>query len=282
VPAKDSLPESRVGDDMHVDLAGRMTYGDYLQLKTLLAAKKPLTNKHDEHLFITIHHVQELWLSLMAHELETAIDFIGRDELPPAFKSMARMTRILEQMISAWNVLSTMTPSDYLEFRDDLGQSSGFQSFQYRLVEFRLGAKDPKMLLPHRHDPENYAGLKAALEAPGLYDVSLMLLKRRGFAIPDEAVNRDFSVRHVFSDAVRDAWLQVYRNSKANFEVYELAEELVDLEDWFQQWRFRHMKTVERIIGFKRGTGGSSGVAFLKSALDHSFFPELWAVRTEL
>jgi tryptophan 2,3-dioxygenase len=158
-----------------------------------------------------------------------------------------------------------MTPSDYLEFRSALGQASGFQSFQYRLVEFRLGAKDAKMLLPHRHDPEVYARLKAALEA-----------------LPDSVATRDFAVRHVFSDAVRDAWLQIYRNAKDNFDLYELAEELVDLEDWFQQWRFRHMKTVERIIGYKRGTGGSSGVAFLKSALDHSFFPELWAVRTEL
>lgn len=248
----ESPPASRIGDDIHVDLAGRMTYGDYLQLGTLLAAKKPLSGKHDEHLFITIHHVQELWLNLMGHELDAAVDFILRDQLPPSFKSMARMTRILEQMISAWNVLSTMTPSDYLEFRGDLGQSSGFQSFQYRAVEFRLGAKDPKMLLPHRHDSANYDRLKAALDAPSLYD------------------------------AVRDAWLKVYRESKKYFDLYELAEELVDLEDWFQQWRFRHMKTVERIIGYKRGTGGSSGVGFLKSALDHSFFPELWAVRTEL
>jgi tryptophan 2,3-dioxygenase len=277
-----SPPESRIGDDIHLDLAGRMTYGDYLQLNTLLAAKKPLSGKHDEHLFITIHHVQELWLNLMGHELDAAVDFILRDQLPPSFKSMARMTRILEQMISAWNVLSTMTPSDYLEFRSDLGQSSGFQSFQYRAVEFRLGAKDPKMLLPHRHDTQNYDRLKAALDAPSLYDAALMLLYRRGFAIPEEIVKRDFSVRHVSSDAVRDAWLKVYRESKKYFDLYELAEELVDLEDWFQQWRFRHMKTVERIIGFKRGTGGSSGVGFLKSALDHSFFPELWAVRTEL
>lgn len=275
-------PSSRVGDDIHLDLAGQMTYGDYLQLKTLFAAKRPLTDKHDEHLFIIIHHVHELWLNLMAHELDAAIANIERDELPPAFKSMARMTRILEQMIRAWDVLSTMTPSDYLEFRGALGQSSGFQSFQYRLVEFRLGAKDPKMLLPHRHDAENYQRLKAALEAPSLYDVSLMLLKRRGFAVPDSVVKRDFAIRHVSSDAVRDVWLQVYRNSQKYFDLYELAEELVDLEDWFQQWRFRHMKTVERIIGYKRGTGGSSGVAFLKSALDHSFFPELWAVRTEL
>jgi tryptophan 2,3-dioxygenase len=282
VAENESPPASRIGDDIHVDLAGRMTYGDYLQLNTLLAAKKPLSDKHDEHLFIAIHHVQELWLNLMGHELDAAIDFILRDQLPPSFKSMARMTRILEQMISAWNVLSTMTPSDYLEFRSALGQSSGFQSFQYRMVEFRLGAKDPKMLLPHRHDSANYDRLKAALDAPSLYDASLMLLYRRGFAIPEEIVKRDFATRHVSSDAVRDAWLKVYRESKKYFDLYELAEELVDLEDWFQQWRFRHMKTVERIIGFKRGTGGSSGVAFLKSALDHSFFPELWAVRTEL
>ena len=280
--ANESPPESRIGDDIHVDLAGRMTYGDYLQLNTLLAAKKPLTNKHDEHLFITIHHVQELWLNLMAHELNSAIANIEQDQLPPAFKSMARMTRILEQMITAWNVLSTMTPSDYLEFRSELGQSSGLQSYQYRLVEFRMGAKDAKMLLPHRHDAEVHARLKAALDAPGLYDVSLMLLKRRGFDIPDSVTERDYSVRHVASDAVRDAWLKVYRDSRTYFDLYELAEELVDIEDWFQQWRFRHMKTVERIIGFKRGTGGSSGVGFLKSALDHSFFPELWAVRTEL
>jgi tryptophan 2,3-dioxygenase len=282
VATKDSTPQSRISDDMHVDLAGQMTYGDYLQLKTLFAAKKPLTDKHDEHLFIIIHHVHELWLNLMAHELESAIANIEQDQLPPAFKSMARMTRILEQMIRAWDVLSTMTPSDYLEFRASLGQSSGFQSYQYRLAEFRLGAKDGKMLLPHRHDAEIHARLKAAFEAPSLYDAALMLLKRRGFAIPDSVAKRDFSVRHVANDEVRNAWLEIYRNSKKYFDLYELAEELVDLEDWFQQWRFRHMKTVERIIGFKRGTGGSSGVGFLKSALDHYFFPELWAVRTEL
>ncbi len=280
--ADESPPKSRISDDMHVDLAGRMSYGDYLQLKTLFAAKQPLTDKHDEHLFIIIHHVHELWLNLMAHELDSAIDNIAQDRLPPAFKSMARMTRILEQMIRAWDVLSTMTPSDYLEFRASLGQSSGFQSYQYRMVEFRLGAKDAKMLLPHRHDAEVHSRLEAACKAPGLYDVALMLLKRRGFDIPDSVVKRDFSVRHVPNDAVLKAWLAIYRDSAKYFDLYELAEELVDLEDWFQQWRFRHMKTVERIIGFKRGTGGSSGVGFLKSALDHSFFPELWAVRTEL
>lgn len=267
---------------MHLDLQGRMTYGDYLQLKTLFAAKKPLTDKHDEHLFIIIHHVHELWLNLMAHELEAAIANIEQDQLPPAFKSMARMTRILEQMIRAWDVLSTMTPSDYLEFRSALGQSSGFQSFQYRLAEFRLGAKDAKMLLPHRQDADSHTRLEAAFRAPSLYDVALMLLKRRGFAIPDSVVKRDFSIRHVANDEVRKAWLEIYRNSNAHFDLYELAEELVDLEDWFQQWRFRHMKTVERIIGFKPGTGGSSGVKFLRTALERSFFPELWELRSEL
>lgn len=278
----ESTKSSRLGDDIHVDLAGRMTYGDYLKLDTLLSAKQPITAKHDEHLFITIHHVQELWLSLFAHELEAAIRFIDADTLPPAFKCLARITRILEQMKSAWDVLSTMTPSDYLEFRHELGQSSGLQSYQYRLVEFRLGAKDERMLLPHRHRADIHDKLERALRAPSLYDAALALLKRRGFPVPDHAVHRDFSQRHVFDLAVRDVWLSIYRNAERYFDAYELAEELVDLEDWFQQWRFRHMKTVERIIGYKRGTGGSSGVGFLKSALDQSFFPELWDVRTHL
>lgn len=278
----DKSHDSRIGDDIHVDLAGRMTYGDYLKLDTLLSAKQPITVKHDEHLFITIHHVQELWMSLFAHELEAAIRFVDGDTLPPAFKCLARITRILEQMKSAWDVLSTMTPSDYLEFRHELGQSSGLQSYQYRLVEFRLGAKDMRMLLPHRHRADIHAKLEQALRAPSLYDAALALLKRRGFPVPDDAVHRDFSQRHVFDPAIRDVWLSIYRNADRYFDVYELAEELVDLEDWFQQWRFRHMKTVERIIGYKRGTGGSSGVGFLKSALDQSFFPELWDVRTHL
>ena len=274
--------DSRVGDDLHVDLDGRMTYGDYLGLDTLLAAKKPLSDKHDEHLFITIHQVQELWLNLVAHEIEAAMASIHADHLPPAFKSLARVTRIQEQLINAWDVLSTMTPSDYLSFRGDLGQSSGFQSYQYRLVEFRLGAKDARMLLAHRHKPEVHARLTAALAEPSLYDEALLLLHRRGLPIPREVVKRDFSEPHRFSEQVRDVWLSIYRAPEEHFELYELAEELVDVEDWFQQWRFRHMKTVERIIGHKRGTGGSSGVGFLKGALDRSFFPELWDLRTLL
>lgn len=278
----DETSRSRVGDDLHVDLAGQMTYGDYLGLDTLLAAKKPLSDKHDEHLFITIHHVQELWLSLVAHELEAAMASIRADHLPPAFKSLARVTRIQEQLINAWDVLSTMTPSDYLTFRGDLGQASGFQSYQYRLVEFRLGAKDARMMLAHRHSPAVHARLDAALREPSLYDEALLLLHRRGLPIPRDQIERDFSEPHRFDERVRDVWLQIYRAPDEHFDLYELAEELVDVEDWFQQWRFRHMKTVERIIGHKRGTGGSSGVGFLKGALDRSFFPELWDVRTLL
>ena len=274
--------ESRVGDDLHVDLAGRMSYGDYLGLDVLLSAQKPLTDKHDEHLFIIIHQVQELWLKLAAHEIEAAMASIRTDHLPPAFKALARVTRIQEQLIQAWDVLSTMTPSDYLSFRPSLGQASGFQSFQYRVLEFRLGAKDARMLLPYRHKPEIHARLDRALREPSLYDEALGLLRRRGLPIPREAVERDVSEPHRFDERVRDVWLTIYRNPDEHFDLYELAEELVDVEDWFQQWRFRHMKTVERIIGHKRGTGGSSGVGFLKSALERSFFPELWDLRTLL
>ena len=274
--------ESRVSDDLHVDLDGRMSYGDYLGLDKLLSAQRPLTDKHDEHLFIIIHQVQELWLKLAAHEIEAAIASIRADRLPPAFKALARVTRIQEQLIQAWDVLSTMTPSDYLSFRPSLGQASGFQSFQYRVLEFRLGAKDARMLLPHRHKPEIHARLERALREPSLYDEALALLRRRGLPIPREAVERDFAEPHRFDARIRDVWLGIYRNPEEHFDLYELAEELVDVEDWFQQWRFRHMKTVERIIGHKRGTGGSSGVGFLKGALERSFFPELWDLRTLL
>jgi tryptophan 2,3-dioxygenase len=275
-------PDSRVESEMHVDLTGKLNYGDYLNLDMVLSAQRPLTKEHDELAFIVIHHVQELWLKLIAHELESAIISIRHDILPPAFKALARVTRIQEQLIRAWDVLSTMTPADYLAFRDSLGPASGFQSFQYRLVEFRLGAKDAKMLLPHRHNPEKHTALAVALAAPSLYDEALRLLARRGFAIPAEVLERDLTKPYATHPAVRDVWLSIYKRSQEHFDLYELAEELVDVEDWFQQWRFRHMKTVERIIGFKRGTGGSSGVAFLKTAIDRSFFPELWELRTLL
>jgi tryptophan 2,3-dioxygenase len=279
---KTKNPNSRVEPGMHVDLAGRRTYSEYLKLDLLLAAQQPVTPEHDEVAFIVIHHVQELWLKLIAHEVEAATAAIRADHLPPAFKSLARVTRIQEQLIAAWDVLSTMTPADYLAFRAALGPASGFQSYQYRLVEFRLGAKDAGMVEPHRHDPTAYAKLEAALNEPSLYDEALRILARRGLPVPNEVLERNFSRPYVSNPKVRDAWLTVYRNAEAHFDLYELAEELVDVEDWFQQWRFRHMKTVERIIGYKPGTGGSSGVGYLKTALDHSFFPELWEVRTYL
>jgi tryptophan 2,3-dioxygenase len=278
----DKSRKSRVEAGMHVDLAGRQTYGGYLNLDLLLNAQQPLTRQHDEVAFIIIHHVQELWLKLVAHEIEAAIAAIRADHLPPAFKSLARVTRIQEQLIAAWDVLSTMTPADYLAFRGALGQASGFQSYQYRLVEFLLGAKDANMLLPHRHDEKAHARLAAALNAPSLYDEALRILARRGHPVPQELLDRDFSQPYISDSRVRNIWLSIYRDSQQHFDLYELAEELVDVEDWFQQWRFRHMKTVERIIGYKPGTGGSSGVGYLKTALDHSFFPELWEVRTYL
>ena len=278
----DNKPDSRVEADMHMDLAGRLTYGEYLHLDQLLSAQQPLTGEHDELLFIIIHHVQELWIKLCVHEIEAAIACVRADDLPPAFKSLARVTRIQEQLISAWDVLSTMTPADYLAFRGALGPASGFQSYQYRLLEFRLGAKDAQMILPFRHQPAIYARLEGALNEPGLYDESLRLLARRGYPVPPGAIERDFSQPREPDPAIRDLWLSIYRTAQEHFDLYELAEELVDVEDWFQQWRFRHMTTVKRIIGHKRGTGGSSGVGYLKAALDHVFFPELWEVRTLL
>tara|TARA_R110000751_G_scaffold146094_7_gene249794 strand:+ start:25214 stop:26062 length:849 start_codon:yes stop_codon:yes gene_type:complete len=273
---------SRVESDMALDFKGRMAYGDYLKLDMLLSAQVPLSDKQDEKLFIIVHHVQELWLSLIIHELEFAMQNMRDGKAGLAFKALARISRIQEQLISAWDVLSTLTPSDYLTFRDTLGQASGFQSYQYRLVEILLGAKDERMLAPHRHTPQVYARLEAAFRGPSIYDEAIALVKRSGLDVPDSLLNRDFSKTHSYNDALHDIWLQVYREPERYFELYELAEELVDVEDHFQQWRFRHMKTVERIIGHKKGTGGSSGVGYLKTALDRTFFPELWAVRTDL
>lgn len=274
--------QSRIEPGMQTDFKERMDYGSYLGLDLLLAAQKPLSDAPDELLFITIHQVQELWLKLATHELDGAIAAIREDELQPAFKSLARVSRIQAQLVTAWDVLSTMTPADYLAFRDALGQSSGFQSYQYRALEFRLGAKDQRMLAMHKHHPEHHAHLQDLLHAPSLYDEALRLLARRGLPVPPDCVERDWSQPHAANEGVKAVWLSIYRDTHRYFDLYELAEELVDVEDQFQQWRFRHMKTVERIIGFKPGTGGSSGVKFLKTALERSFFPELWQLRSEL
>jgi tryptophan 2,3-dioxygenase len=267
---------------IQTDFSQDMSYGDYLKLDVLLSAQSPLTEEHDELLFIVIHQVMELWLKLLNRELDTSLDHLRADELQPAFKCFSRINRIQEQLIQAWTVLATMTPSDYLRFRPALGRSSGFQSWQYRLVEFKLGAKDPAKIGPHRHREDLAQKLEAALLAPSLYDESLGLLARRGFAIPAQVLDRDLSRPYVAHPGVEAVWEDIYRHTERHFDVYELAEELVDLEDSFQQWRFRHMKTVERIIGMRRGTGGSDGVGYLRHALEKSFYPELWSVRTKL
>jgi tryptophan 2,3-dioxygenase len=272
----------RLPEGTHTDFSEGMTYGDYLQLDRILTAQKPLSSSHDEHLFIVIHQTTELWMKLILHELRAAIDVLRADDIRPAFKMLSRISRIQSQLIQSWDVLSTLTPADYLTFRDLLGHASGFQSYQYRTIEFMLGNKNQAMLEPHRDRPKVHAALEAALNGPSLYDEAIALLARRGLPIAEEILNRDVSRRHVSHPSVRDAWLAVYRDTEANWDLYELAEELVDLEDWFQQWRFRHVTTVERVIGFKRGTGGTAGVSYLRHALDIRFFPELWEVRTAL
>jgi len=266
----------------HTDFREDMTYGDYLGLDDLLACQKPLSESHDEMLFVIIHQATELWMKLVLHELGAAVAILEAGDIRPAFKMLARVSRIQTQLIQSWDVLSTMTPADYLTFRDLLGHSSGFQSHQYRMIEFMLGNKNPAMLAPHADRPEIHARLDAALNAPSLYDAAIRLLGRRGFDLAPEAVERDWSAPYVSRPSVRDAWLEIYGNTEKHWDLYELAEELVNVEDWFQQWRFRHLTTVERVIGHKRGTGGTAGVGYLRKALDIRFFPELWDVRTNL
>ena len=262
--------------------AGAMTYGDYLHLDSILGAQHPRSPDHNEMLFIIQHQTSELWIKLMLQELRGARERIRTDELPAAFKMLARVSRIMEQLVHAWDVLATMTPSEYSALRPYLGSSSGFQSYQYRELEFILGNKRAAMLNPHAHRPELHALVLQALQAPSLYDEAIRLLVRKGFAIDVADVERDWSEPRAFSESLTRAWLEVYRKPDAHWDLYQLAEEFVDLEDAFRQWRFRHVTTVERIIGFKPGTGGTSGVAYLRKMLDVVLFPELWKVRTDL
>jgi len=259
-----------------------MDYGDYLQLDALLSAQATRTEEHDELLFIVIHQATELWLKLSIHEIKSACADVAGDDLRSAFKTLSRVARIQAHMIQAWEILATMTPFDYSNFREALGASSGFQSFQYRQLEFLLGAKDARMLEMHAAGSQRRGDLEAVLAAPSLYDEALRLLARRGFAIPADRLERDWSQPYEASEAVEAAWLKVYRNTADYWDLYELGEKLVDLEYRLQQWRFTHMKTVERIIGFKRGTGGSEGVSYLVKALDRKLFPELLTLRTAM
>ncbi|WP_313799998.1 tryptophan 2,3-dioxygenase [Cytobacillus sp.] len=267
---------------IYTDFKETMTYGEYLNLDKVLTSQNRLSNHHDEMLFIIIHQVSELWMKLILHELSSAIKEIEQDELHSAFKKLARVSKTQTQIIQAWDVLSTLTPAEYLQFRDTLGKASGFQSFQYRMIEFALGYKSTHILKIYEKDPVIHAALQTAFQAPSIYDVSIKALARAGFDINPDLLDRDFSKVYAGDPSVAAAWREVYRNVDQYWDLYELAEKLVDIEDWLQQWRFRHMKTVERIIGFKVGTGGSSGVNYLKQVLDHRFFPELWDLRTEL
>ncbi|WP_226657887.1 tryptophan 2,3-dioxygenase [Pseudalkalibacillus hwajinpoensis] len=267
---------------IHTDFKNNMTYGEYLSLDKILAGQNRLSDHHDEMLFIIIHQVSELWMKLILHELRGAIKAIENDELSTAFKMLARVSKTQTQIIQAWDVLSTLTPSEYMQFRDSLGQASGFQSYQYRMIEFALGYKTPHVLKIYEKDKVLHEELKEAYQEPGIYDVAIKALSGAGLPIDKEVLDRDVTETYRKNDSVMQAWLTVYRDVETYWDLYELAEKLVDIEDWLQQWRFRHMKTVERIIGFKKGTGGSSGVGYLKKVLDHRFFPELWDIRTEL
>lgn len=265
-----------------LDFSRDMSYGDYLQLDAILNAQQPLSPDHNEMLFIVQHQTSELWMKLMLHELEAAVAHVATDRLPEAFKMLARVSRIMEQLVHAWDVLATMTPPEYSAIRPYLAKSSGFQSAQYRRIEFMLGNKNPAMLKPHEHRPELLSQVQAAFEAPSLYDEVLRLMARRGIAVPAAHTERDWTQPHAASDDVKAAWLTVYRDPRAHWDLYQMGEELVDLEDAFRLWRFRHVTTVERVIGFKRGTGGTGGVSYLRKMLDVVLFPELWTLRTDL
>ena len=263
-------------------MAQDVTYSSYLDLDRVLAAQHPASGAHDEMLFIIVHQASELWLKLCLHELEAARDCIAEDRLRPAFKMLARVARAQGQLIQSWDVLSTMTPHDYSTVRPHLGNSSGFQSAQYRLMEFLLGGRNPDMVTMHEATPEVAAQLRAELDRPSIYAETMRLLSRRGFAIPEAVLARDHRLPWEHSPEVEAAWAQIYRDPAGHWDLYELAEKLVDLEYHFQRWRFGHLKTVERIIGFKKGTGGTPGVPYLEGVLKQAFFPELLSVRTAI
>jgi len=270
------------GESVHWDFRETMSYGDYLRLESLLMCQSPQTDQHDEMLFIVIHQASELWIKLCLHEIHGAIRQIRMGELGPAFKMMARVARIQANLIQSWEILSTLTPFDYSSFRAALGKSSGFQSFQYRMLEFRLGNKNRETVRVFDAHPAIAVEVNKALVEPSIYDEALALLSRRGFPVPYEKIERDFSESYTPDSRVTECWRQVYGDVRTHWDLYELAEKLVDLEYRFHLWRYSHMKTVERIIGAKPGTGGTSGVGYLKRALDLRFYPELWDVRTEI
>ena len=265
-----------------MSFAGRMSYTDYLSLDTILGAQHPRSGAHDEMLFIIQHQTSELWMRLALHEIGAARDLLAAGETRPAFKMLSRVARIFEQLNGAWDVLRTMTPSEYTTFRSALGESSGFQSWQYRLIEYAVGNRNTALLKPHAHRPDLTAALEAELARPSLYDVAIRRLAAAGLAIPESVLDRDLRRPWSPNDAVEAAWRAVYSDPATHWELYELAEKLVDFEDYFRRWRFNHVTTVERVIGFKRGTGGTAGVSYLRRMLEVELFPELWHLRTGL
>ena len=275
--------ESIVSEEAaQLDFSKDMSYTDYLHLDEVLGAQHPLSPDHNEMLFLIQHQTSELWMKLMLHELGAAVRCMAQDELGSAFKMLARVSRIMEQLVHAWDVLATMTPPEYSAIRPFLKNSSGFQSWQYRSIEFMLGNKNAAMLKPHAHRPALLARVEAQWRMPSLYDEALRLLARRGLALPASCIERDWTQAYVANSAVEAAWLTIYRDPKQYWDLYQLGEELTDLEDAFRLWRFRHVTTVERVIGFKRGTGGTGGVSYLRKMLDVVLFPEIWSLRTSL
>ena len=275
-------PYDPAAEGAQMSFDGRMSYGDYLHTDQILTAQHCLTGAHDEMLFIIQHQTSELWMRLIIHELDAARRMIAADRVREAFKMLARVSRIFEQLTNAWDVLRTMTPADYTHFRDDLGQSSGFQSWQYRLIEYAAGNRNAALLRPHAHRPDLTALLQAELARPSLYDQALRHLARSGLPVPEDVIARDTSQPWVVHPGVQAVWETVYRDPQTHWQAYELAEKLVDFEDYFRRWRFNHVTTVERVIGFKRGTGGTAGVSYLKRMLEVELFPELWHLRTTL
>ena len=271
-------------ESITTDFADRMSYAGYLRLDKILDAQSPLSSPehHDEMLFIIQHQTSELWMKLMIHELTAARSFVTADELEPSFKILARVKQIQRMLFEQWSVLETLTPSEYAEFRGVLGNASGFQSAQYREIEFLLGNKDPNAVRVFKHDEALHKHLTTALHAPSLYDEFLSHLARRGMAVPDSCLERDWSLPYEPSEELIPVFKTIYEDTKTHWDAYEMCEKLIDVEAQFSLWRFRHMMTVERVIGFKRGTGGSSGVPFLRRAVDIRVFPELWHVRTEI
>lgn len=269
-------------DGAQMDFRQRMSYGDYLHIDQILSAQHPLSSAHDEMLFIIQHQTSELWMKLALYEVNGARRMIAQDRTAEALKMLTRVARIFEQLNSAWDVLRTMTPSEYTQFRDDLGQSSGFQSWQYRLIEYAVGNRNLAMLKPHEHRPDLLELLEAELARPSLYDEVLRRLSRIGLAVPESILQRDLRQSWQFDEDVLNVWAKVYRDPSTYWEAYEVAEKLVDFEDYFRRWRFNHVTTVERVIGFKRGTGGTAGITYLRRMLEVELFPELWRVRTKL